>query len=432
MKKDDNLDQKIKERFSSEGYILDYPVFTEEMKKTHTILVPSFLDSHMEILAGALEKKGYKAKILTNTETILVREGLKYVHNDTCYPALCVIGQFIDALKHEEDLEHVALILTQTGGGCRATNYVPLLRKALNNSGYGFIPVITLNLGDLSKCEGLKIDLSFLMNLLAGVTYGDTLMYLHNKTRSYEVNNGESDSLVSKWNKYLRNELANGRGSSKRDIKKNLKEIVKDFDSIELKEKKACKVGIVGEIYVKYSAIGNNNLEKLLIDEGAEICVPGVFGFLMYCFANGEYDYKYYGTKLLKKAYNTIVLKFIMGYESIMIKAIKKYSKFDAPKPFKETRNESKGVIKHGAKMGEGWLLAAEMNELIKNGFDNIICAQPFGCLPNHVCGKGVINKLKEFHPEANIAPIDYDSSASKVNQENRIKLMLALAKEKM
>ena len=415
---------------NKKDYILDYPKFTPEMKKTHTILVPSFLDSHMDIIAGAIEKMGFKAKILQNKETILVKEGLKYVHNDTCYPATCVIGQFIDALKHEDDVHHVALVLTQTGGGCRATNYVPLLRKALENAGFGFVPVITLNLGDLSKSEGIDITLPFLMNLLAAVTYGDTIMYLHNKTRSYETKKGSSDELVVKWNNYLRNELRNGRGSSLHQIKKNLKAIVKDFASLPIKITPKPKVGIVGEIYVKYASIGNNNLEQFLISEGAEICVPGVFGFLLYCFANGEYDHRYYGTKLSKKIYNTFLLKFITHYETLMIKSIKKYSSFTPMKPFKETRKESLGVIKHGAKMGEGWLLSAEMKELIKEGYPNIVCAQPFGCLPNHVCGKGVMNKLKSLYPETNITPIDYDSSASKVNQENRIKLMLALARE--
>lgn len=413
-------------------YLLDYPIFSKEMKKSYTVLLPSFLDCHMDFLAGAFERKGYKVKLLQNKETILVREGLKYVHNDTCYPATCVIGQFIDALKHEEDIDHVALALTQTGGGCRATNYVPLLRKALENAGFGQVPVITLNLGDLTHCQGLDISLSFLLDLLSAVTYGDALMYLHNKTRSYEVEAGSSDTLVMKWNEELRKQLREGKASSLGAIKRNLKAICQDFNALPIKEIAKPKVGIVGEIYVKYASIGNNNLEKFLIEQGAEINVPGVFGFLMYCFANGEYDHRYYGTKLSKKIYNTVLLKLIEHYEKILIQAVQKYTRFPAMRPFEETRKESLGVIKHGAKMGEGWLLSAEMNELIKTGYSNIICAQPFGCLPNHVCGKGVMNKLKALHPEANITPIDYDSSASKVNQENRIKLMLALAREKI
>ncbi len=413
-------------------YILDYPVFSDKFKKTHTILIPSFLDSHMDLIAGVLEKKGYKVRLLTNTDTMLVREGLKYVHNDTCYPALCVIGQFLDALRHENDLDHIALVLTQTGGGCRATNYVPLLRKALNNSGFGQVPVITLNLGNLKASEGIKITVPFLMDLLSAITYGDTLMFLYNKTRSYEKENGSSLKLVNKWKKFLREQLCLGKASTPRKIKKNLKNMVRDFNALPLNDIKKVKVGIVGEIYVKYAAIGNNNLEKMLIEQGAEIMVPGVFGFLLYCFANGEYDHRYYKTKLSKKIYNSLLLRFISHYENLMIKAIKNNSSFTPMKPFKETRKESIGIIKHGAKMGEGWLLSAEMSELIKTGYSNIICAQPFGCLPNHVCGKGVMNKLKSLYPESNITPIDYDSSASKVNQENRIKLMLAVAKEKL
>lgn len=413
-------------------YLLDYPHFTKEMKKTHTVLVPSFLDSHMPLLAASMEAKGYKTKLLTNTETILVREGLKYVHNDTCYPATCVIGQFIDALRHEDDPKHVALVLTQTGGGCRATNYVPLLRRALANAGFGYVPVITINLGDLAKSEGIDINLSFLTKLLAAVTYGDALLYLYNKCRSYEVNKGEALRLVNKWNETLRREFIHGNGTNYCAISQNLKLIARDFAAIKLQITPKPKVGIVGEIYVKYAAIGNNDLANFLVNEGAEINVPGVFGFLMYCFANGEYDRVYYNTKWYKKLYNSILLRFITSYENLMIKAIKKNTSFEPMKPFRETRKEAKGVIKHGAKMGEGWLLAAEMKELIKSGYDNIVCAQPFGCLPNHVCGKGVMNRLKTLYPTANITPIDYDSSASKVNQENRIKLMLALAKEKL
>lgn len=417
---------------NNEEYILDYPKFTKEMRKNYTVLVPSFLDSHMDLLAGALERQGFHCKVLENTDTILVREGLKYVHNDTCYPATCVIGQFIDALRNVEDIDHTAVILTQTGGGCRASNYVPLLRKALKNAGFGQVPVITLNLGDLAHCEGMDIDLKFLMDLLSAVCYGDALMYLHNKTRSYEVNKGESDALVIKWNKELRTQIKEGKASNFFKIKKNLIKIAKDFQKIELKMVPRPKVGIVGEIYVKYASIGNNGLERFLINEGAEIMVPGVIGFLMYCFANGEYDHRYYKTKLSKKIYNTFILKLITMYETLIRKTIKKHTRFDPPAAFKDTRKESLGIIKHGAKMGEGWLLTAEMNELIKIGYSNIVCAQPFGCLPNHVCGKGVMNKLKSLHEDANITPIDYDSSASKVNQENRIKLMLALAREKI
>ncbi len=413
-------------------YILDYPLFTQEMYKDYTVLVPSFLDSHMDLLAGALERRGLHCKVLTNKDTILVREGLKYVHNDTCYPATCVIGQFIDALRNAEDIDHTAVILTQTGGGCRASNYVALLRRALNNAGFGQVPVVTLNLGDLAHCQGLHITLGFLMDLLSAVCYGDFLMYLHNKTRSYEVNKGESDALVKKWNLELRKKIREGKASSFFAIKKNLIKIAKDFEQIPLNITPKPKVGIVGEIYVKYSSIGNNNLESFLINEGAEIMVPGVIGFLMYCFANGEYDHRYYDTKLSKKIYNSFILRLITMYESMLRKVIKQNTKFDPPVAFKNTRKESLGIIKHGAKMGEGWLLTAEMNELIKIGYTNIVCAQPFGCLPNHICGKGVMNKLKQLHPDANITPIDYDSSASKVNQENRLKLMMALAKEKI
>lgn len=412
-------------------FIIEAPKFDKEMKKTYTMLIPSMLDFHFEILEGALNSLGYKTKTLTNKDTSLVKEGLKYVHNDTCYPALCVIGQFINALQNEKDIHHVALIITQTGGGCRATNYVPLLRKALVKAGYGFVPIICLNLGNLFDSSGIKINIKFLKRLIAAVTYGDAIMYLYNKVRSYEINPGSSLMLADKWTKELKHKVSLGKGVSFRDLKNNLQQIVEDFNSFPVQVAKKPKVGIVGEIYVKYSPIGNNHLEEFLVQEGAEIMVPGLYGFILYCMQNAVYDYSYYGGSKLKLLLFRYLLSFLSKREHLMIDAISK-SKFTPMKPFSETKEYSKGVIKHGAKMGEGWLLTAEMMELVSIGFDNIVCAQPFGCLPNHICGKGVMKRIAFLHPKANIVPIDYDSSASKVNQENRIKLMMAVAKEKL
>ena len=419
----------MKDEKEREDYLLDICDFTPEMKKTHTILVPAMLEFHFKLLEAALNSLGYKTEILTNNDTPVVTTGLRYVHNDTCYPALCVIGQFIEALKVRNDLDKVALIITQTGGGCRATNYVPLLRKALKKAGFQNIPIIVLNLGNLRESRGIKLNLKFLSKLVAAITYGDTLMYLHNKTRTYEVTPGSAYALVNKWIDKLGNLIRQNKGTKKSYLKKYLPQIVDDFNNLPIKLKPAPKVGIVGEIYVKYSPIGNNHLEEFLVSNGAEINVPGLFGFVLYCLQNSIYDYGYYGGKHIKLRITNILINYLEKRELLIIKALKD-SKFGSFTPFKEMKDYSKGIIKHGAKMGEGWLLTAEMIELIDSGFSNIVLTQPFGCLPNHICGKGVMKKIKSLHNDANIVAIDYDSSASKVNQENRIKLMLAIARE--
>lgn len=411
---------------------IEFPKFKKEMRKTHTILIPSMLDIHFSLVENALNSCGYKTEILNNKGPECIQEGLKYVHNDTCYPALLVIGQFIDALNHRDDLDHIALLITQTGGGCRASNYIHLLRKALVKAGYGYIPVLSVNPANLEKDSGLEITIPLIKRVVAALTYGDFIMYLNNKVRSYEVNKGDSQKIVDKWIKNLRDQFYNNKGSSFRSMKRNMKLIAKDFDSVELSNEIKPKVGIVGEIYIKYAALGNNDLENFLIKENAEVMVPGVFGFALYCCYNGIYDKEIYGWHKKAAFYNRVAIWYLGRREKIIINTIKKYTKFTPMKPFKETKEMSNGVLGHGTKMGEGWLLTAEMVELCETGYSNIICAQPFGCLPNHICGKGVMKTIKQHHPDANIVAIDYDPSATKVNQENRIKLMLAIARENL
>lgn len=411
---------------------IEYPKFKKEMRKTHTILIPSMLDIHFALVENALNSCGYKTEILKNKGPECAQEGLKYVHNDTCYPALLVIGQFIDALNHRDDLDHVALLITQTGGGCRASNYIHLLRKALVKAGYGHIPVLSLNAANLEKDSGLQITIPLIKRVVAALTYGDFIMYLNNKVRSYEANKGDSQKIVDKWIKILRDQFYNNKGSSFHSMKKNMKLIAREFDNVELTNEVKPKVGIVGEIYIKYASLGNNDLENFLIKENAEVMVPGVFGFALYCCYNAIYDKEIYGWHKKAALYNKIAIWYLEKREKIIIKAIKKNTKFTPMKPFKETKEMSNGVLGHGTKMGEGWLLTAEMVELCETGYSNIICAQPFGCLPNHICGKGVMKTIKQQHPDANIVAIDYDPSATKVNQENRIKLMLAIARENL
>ena len=411
---------------------IDYPKFTKEMRKTHKILIPSMLDIHFALFEGALKSAGYNVEVLHNQNENIASEGLKYVHNDTCYPALLVIGQFIDALNHRKDTHNVVLLITQTGGGCRASNYIHLLRKALLKAGYGYVPVVSLNASSLEKDSGLALTFPLLKRIIAALTYGDLMMYLNNKIRSYEVSRGDSQKVIDKWVAKLTNDFKQNKGTSYRAIKKNCALIAKDFSYIPLNITPKPKVGIVGEIYVKYAALGNNGLENFLVSENAEIMVPGLYGFLFYCLYNGIYDHLIYGWKLKASIINKLGILFMNHHEKIMINSIKKYTKFEPMKSFKETKEMNGDIISHGTKMGEGWLLTAEMVELCEIGYPNIVCAQPFGCLPNHICGKGVMKKIKEEHPNANIVAIDYDPSATKVNQENRIKLMLAIAREQI
>lgn len=407
-----------------------YPKFTAEMRKTHTILIPSMLDIHMNLMEAILKQSGYNVEIMKNEGPQVIEEGLKYVHNDTCYPALLVIGQFIDNLNNRQRTDNVVLLITQTGGGCRASNYIHLLRKAIKKAGYGHIPVVSFNASNLEKDNGFKIDFSTILKISAAITYGDTLMYLYNKARSYEINKGDSKKLVDKWSDFIIKKFSKKKGTKLRQIRRIINKIAKDFDNLKLDL--SCKkpqVGIVGEIYVKYAALGNNHLEDFLVSQDAEIMVPGLFGFILYCFYNSIYDRKYYKTSKLSVFIFKILIKYVRRREKVMINAIKK-TKFTPMQYFEHTKDLTKGVLSHGTKMGEGWLLTAEMMELIEIGYNNIVCAQPFGCLPNHICGKGVMKKIKSIHPDANIVAIDYDPSATKVNQENRIKLMLSIAKE--
>lgn len=410
---------------------MSFPVFTKEMRKTHTILVPSMLDIHMPLFEGILKQSGYKVEVMKNEGPRVVEEGLKYVHSDTCYPALLVIGQFIDNLKHRDDTHNVALLITQTGGGCRASNYIYLLRKALIKAGFDYIPILSFNLSTFNKNAGFSLSFKSVLKLVQAIVYGDTLMYLYNKTRSYEKEKNTALNLTKSWIEKLNNEFALNRGIGYKDMKKNINQIVKDFDNIDVNITNKPKVGVVGEIYIKYASLGNNHLEDLLVSLDAEIQVPGLIGFILYTVYNFEYDYKLYKKNKILQFASKILIKYLRRRETLMINAIKT-TKYEPMQYFEHTKDLSEGILDHGTKMGEGWLLTAEMVELIQIGYGNIVCAQPFGCLPNHICGKGVIKKIKQLYPESNIVAIDYDPSATRVNQENRIKLMLAIAKENM
>ncbi len=403
--------------------------FTREMKKDYTIITPNMAPIHFELIKDVLISFGYKIDLLTTTGREIVDEGLKYVHNDTCYPALLSIGQMMHALHSGRyDLHKVALVMTQTGGGCRASNYIHLLRKALKKDGLDYIPVISLNLSGLESNSGFKITLPLLRRAIAALTYGDLLMLLKNQVKPYELNYGESDRLVSEWIKKLTELFEENKAFTQREVRAYFDRITESFANIKVERTEKTLVGVVGEIYVKYSALANNGLEDFLFNQGCEVMVPGIVGFMIFKVDNRLEDIELYGGSAAKKQLCTMLKWYFTKFERDLIESVKKYPQFIAPSPYSHLKELAGQVIGYGCKMGEGWLLTAEMMELIESGFENVVCTQPFGCLPNHIVGKGMIRKVKKVYPKANIVPIDYDPSATRVNQENRIKLMLAVA----
>lgn len=405
---------------------MDYPVFKDEMKHSYTILVPDMLPVHFKLIINILKKYGYNVELLQTSTREVVDEGLKNVHNDTCYPALLVIGQFINALKSGKyDVNRTALMLTQTGGGCRASNYIHLLRKALKKE-FPQVPVISLNLSGLEKGSGLSLTLPMLIKIVYAVFYGDLLMSLYNQCKPYEIKNGDSEKVREKWQQKLSTVFDNKEFLK---CKKYCRMILDDFAKIERRKEKKIRVGIVGEIYVKYSPLANNHLEEFLLSEGCEPIVPALMEFVMYCLAGGIADGKLYQFKNKKTVVSSIGYSFIHKIQKDIINTINKHGVFEPPHDFEHIRKLADKYMSQGVNMGEGWLIPAEMAALAETGTENIICTQPFGCLPNHIVAKGMSRVIKEAYPGANIVAIDYDPGATKVNQENRIKLMLANAK---
>ena len=405
-------------------------LFTEEMKKEYTILMPQMLPVHFSIMKKCLELEGFRCDMLTSNHRGIVDTGLKYVHNDTCYPALLVIGQLIEAVESGRyDPHKVALIITQTGGGCRASNYIHLLRKALKKAGMEYVPVISLNLSGLDKNPGFKLGPKFLVRMIYAMVYGDMIVQMANQCRPYELEQGATQRTIDKWVNELVDQFKDLKGVTKKSFLSNLDAIADDFDAIPVTGEKKIRVGVVGEIYIKYSPLGNNNLEDFLLSEGCEPVVPGLIDFAIFKTNNRVVDVALYGGNPFKRIFCSVLQKFIEKRQKWLIAAIQKKPRFRAPEPFSEIYKKIPGYLGYGNKMGEGWLLTGEMLELIDDGITNIVCTQPFGCLPNHIAGKGMIRAIKNHHPEANIVAIDYDPGATRINQENRIKLMLANAR---
>ena len=405
--------------------------FTKEMRRDYTIISPDIFPTHMELLQAAFKIHGYNIAVVKYEGKKVIDTGLKYLHNDVCYPAICSLGQQIYALTCGDfDPHKSALIMFQTGGGCRASNYIMLLRKALHKMGMDYVPVISLSFSGLEKYSGFKFTPGMLLTGIRAIIYGDMLLLLKNQTLPYELNPGDTDRVVARWVKELAGQFARRKGLSGRDMRRNFSAMARDFHDIPREKRDLVKVGIVGEIYVKYASFGNNGLEKFLLSQGCEYMVPGVLGFFQYCFANMETDHAYYGGPAVNKWAGALAERIADKWERAMLEALEPYPEFVAPVSFDKVKELADRVIDRGVKMGEGWLLPGETAELIEKGYTNVICTQPFGCLPNHIVGKGTIRRLRELYPQANIFPVDYDAGASKVNQENRIKLMLAIARE--
>lgn len=407
-----------------------YPEFTKKMKQSHTILIPNAIPVHFSIMGSIFHDNGYKVEFLNYSGQKVIDTGLKYVHNDTCYPAIIVIGQLIYALESGDyNPKTTALMLYQTGGGCRASNYVHLLRRALEAAGFSYVPVVSINFGGIEKNSGFKVTAPMFFKGLISWLYGDLLMLLRNQVIPYEIEDGSSKQLVEHWRKKLTKQFRYNKGITRSGILKNFRAIIEDFSKVPVNRVQKPKVGIVGELYVKYADFGNNHLVDFLVDQGAEVMVPGIIGFALYSLNIGMENERLYGDKS-GVIFSMLAVHYIEMLEKLMLEVLADYPQFSTPLPFPILKQLGDQTINRGVCMGEGWLLTAEMAELVEKGYNNIICVQPFGCLPNHIVGKGMISKVKAQYPNANICSVDYDPGATKVNQENRIKLMLAVANE--
>ncbi len=405
--------------------------FTKAMyEEGYTILAPQMSPIHFDMLEPVCEKHGYHIKVLDNDNRKAIDVGLQYVNNDACFPSITVVGQFMEAvLSGKYDTDKLAIIMTQTGGCCRASNYVGFIRRALDKAGLSHIPVISLNANGMETNEGFKMPPALLLDAAKAIVYGDLFMRCLYKVRPYELKKGSANELHKKWQAICIDSLVNSK--TKYTYKDVCQGIVEAFDVFPIDEKmKKPRVGIVGEILVKYMPLANNHLVDLLEAEGAEAVVPDLMDFMNYSVYNGDYKHKYLGVSKSSSVIATVGVKGIRLLRKPALDALDKSKRFESPMKIEKVAELAKPFLSLGNQYGEGWFLAGEMAELITTGVPNIVCIQPFACLPNHVVGKGVIKALKTKYPQANIAAVDYDPGASEVNQLNRIKLMLSAAKE--
>ena len=407
-------------------------LFTKEMKKNYTILCPQMSPMHFDLLEPAFREFGYNMVVLKNDNRNAVDMGLKYVNNDACYPSLIVIGQIMDALlSGKYDLKHTAVIMSQTGGGCRASNYIGFIRRALEKAGIPDIPVISINANGMETNPGFKITLPLAVKALEALVYGDVFMRVLYATRPYEKVPGSANKLYDTWKKRCIKALQK-KSAGLGEFKRNVRGIIRDFDELERTDEKRPRVGVVGEILVKFSPLANNNIVELLESEGAECVMPDLMDFLLYCFYNNTFKWKYLGGKRSVVDLSNIAIGFLEKCRGTAKKALIESKHFGPPSDIRDTAAMAKKYLSLGNQTGEGWFLTGEMLELIHEDVPNIICVQPFGCLPNHIVGKGVIKELRNAYPDSNIIAVDYDPGASEVNQLNRIKLMLTTAQKNL
>ncbi len=407
-------------------------LFTEEMRKNYTILCPQMSPIHFDILEPAFSACGYNFVVMQNDNRHAIDMGLKYVNNDACYPSLWVVGQIMDELlSGKYDLNRTAVIMSQTGGGCRATNYVGFIRRALKKAGMEQIPVVSLNLSKLEANPGFHLNLEMLQRASFAAVFGDIFMRCVYRMRPYEKVEGSVDECHQKWLSVVK-EFVTAKHLSFVKFQRLCREIIEDFDKIELRDIVKPRVGVVGEILVKFAPAANNHLVELLEAEGAEAVVPDLMDFMLYCFYNQIYKAQELGTSKRTAALMRVAIWAIEKLRSGATKAFERSVHFDPPTSIYELVKYAEPIVSIGNQTGEGWFLTGEMVELIKEGANNIVCTQPFGCLPNHVVGKGVIKQMRKMYPGCNIVAIDYDPGASEVNQLNRIKLMLSTAQKKV
>ena len=405
-------------------------IFTTEMREKHTILAPQMAPIHFKLLQEAVNTCGYNFEILPSVDKKAIDEGLKYVNNDACYPSIIVVGQFINALKSGKyDLDNTSVLMTQTGGVCRASNYIGFIRKALKDAGLERVPVISVNPYGMEANPGFTYSMDMARKGIMAVMYGDLLMRVLYRVRPYEKIKGSANLLFEKW---MEKCIESVKVGDKKVFIENVEGIVRDFDELEIEKIQKPKVGIVGEILVKYHPTANNDIVGILEDEGAEVVVPDLTDFLMYCAYNETFKYKYLSKARLNKFVGDVAILYMEHYRKPLKKALKKSKRFNTPMKIQKLADAVSPLVSVGNQAGEGWLLTAEMVELIESGVENIVCVQPFGCLPNHVTGKGMIKAIKEKYPKANIVAIDYDPGASEVNQLNRLKLMLSAAQDNL
>ena len=406
--------------------------FTKEMKKNYTILCPQMSPIHFDLIEPAVRSCGYNLEVLQNSDRTAVDTGLKYVNNDACYPSLIVVGQIMDALlSGKYDLEHTAVIMSQTGGGCRASNYIGFIRRALERAGMPQIPVISLNANGMETNPGFKITLPLLTKAMQAVVYGDLFMRVLYATRPYEAKAGSANALHEKWKAICIKSLQK-HSLSMAEFNRNIRGIIHDFDELPRRDVQKPRVGIVGEILVKFSPLANNHVVELLEAEGAEAVMPDLLDFLLYCFYNSNFKADNLGGKRSTAHLCNMGISLLEYFRRTCRRELERSTHFLPPARIQDLASMAKHYVSLGNQTGEGWFLTGEMLELIHSGTTNIICTQPFGCLPNHIVGKGVIKELRASHPEANIIAVDYDPGASEVNQLNRIKLMLSTAQKNL